>query len=48
MTISEQITILSQDSIRESKIVVLWHPMLLLHNYILSTLLENADYNIFK
>lgn len=47
MTIAEQIMILSQDSIRESKIVVLWHLMLLLHNGVLGTLVEIADSNIF-
>lgn len=47
MTISEQIMILSQVSIRESKIVILWHPMLLLYNDILGILLENAHYNTF-
>lgn len=46
MTISEHITILSQDFIRESKIVVLWHHMLFLHNDILGILLENYNYNI--
>lgn len=47
MTISEKIKILNQGFIKESKIVVLWHPMLLIHKDILGILLENADYNTF-